>query len=255
VSDPWIVVGKSAGAVDKEDLALEVHVDWNTAPVDSAHGSITITQDGAPPFTVALQTLRLPGVTRENAEGFVESDGYVAIDAADTTARTTDSNAHWQELPGYGETRSAVTIFPVTASSNVDSQSGLQYRMYLYEAGSFDMQAIVAPTLNFVPGRGLRFAVSVDNGPRTVIDVLEHNTQNDWEQAVSDGVRKVSIPLSIANAGYHTLKIWMVDPGLVLERIILSHGRLLPSYLGPPESFHGNGSHANSSSVESKAGQ
>jgi len=254
-SDPWIVVSKSSGTVGKEDVALEVHVDWNTAPADSARGVITITQNGLQPFVVPLQTLRLPGITRENAEGFVESDGYVAIEAADTTARSMDSAAHWQELPGFGETRSAMTTFPVTAASNVQSQAGLQYCMYLYDTGSFTMQAIVAPTLNFVPGRGLRFAVSVDDGPRTVVDVLEHNTQNDWQQAVSDGVRKISIPLSISNPGYHTLKVWMVDPGVVLERIVLAHGQLLPSYLGPPESFHGSVPQEHSSSVEPKAGQ
>jgi hypothetical protein len=254
-SDPWIVVSKSSGTVGKEDVALEVHVDWNTAPADSARGVITITQNGLQPFVVPLQTLRLPGITRENAEGFVESDGYVAIEAADTTARSTDSAAHWQELPGFGETRSAMTTFPVTAASNVQSQAGLQYRMYLYDTGSFTMQATVAPTLNFVPGRGLRFAVSVDDGPRTVVDVLEHNTQNDWQQAVSDGVRKISTPLSISNPGYHTLKVWMVDPGVVLERIVLAHGQLLPSYLGPPESFHGSVPQEHSSSVEPKAGQ
>jgi hypothetical protein len=231
--------------VDKEDVALEVHVDWNAALADSAQGSITITQNGEQPIVVPLQTLRLPGITRENAEGFVESDGYVAIEAADTIARTADSDTQWKELPGYGETRSAMTIFPVTAASNMQSQASLQYRMYLYEAGSFTMQANVAPTLNFVPGRGLRFAVSVDYGPRTVVDVLEHNTQDDWQQAVRDGVRKISIPLSISNAGYHTLKVWMVDPGVVLERIVLSHGNLLPSYLGPPESFRGNTPAAN----------
>jgi hypothetical protein len=30
----------------------------------------------------------------------------------------------------------------------------------------------------------------------------------------------------------------MVDPGVVLEKIVLCHDHLLPSYLGPPESFH-----------------
>jgi len=255
VSDPWIVVSRSSGTVGKQDLALQVHVDWSTAPAESGHGSISITQSGAPPFVVPLQALRLPGISRENAEGFVESDGYVAIEAADTTARTTDSGTQWQELPGFGETRSAMTVFPVTAASNTTSKASLQYRVYLYDTGNFTMQAIIAPTLNFVPGRGLRFAVSVDDGPRTVVDVLEHNALNDWEEAVRDGVRKVSVPLTISNAGYHTLKIWMVDPGVVLERIVLDHGDLLPSYLGPPESFHGNAPPVNSSSVQSKAGQ
>jgi hypothetical protein len=132
-----------------------------------------------------------------------------------------------------------MTVFPVTAASNTSSEAELDYDVYLTDSGAFQMQAVLAPTLNFVPGRGLRFAVSVDDGPRTVVDALEHNTEKDWEIAVSDGVKKVTIPLSNLIAGHHTVKIWMVDPGVVLERIVLSHGSLPPSYLGPPESFHG----------------
>ena len=59
--------------------------------------------------------------------------------------------------------------------------------------------------------------------------------------SVSDGVRQVTVPLKIATPGYHTLKIWAVDPALVVERLVVSHGTdrsLRPSYLGPPESFH-----------------
>jgi len=52
-------------------------------------------------------------------------------------------------------------------------------------------------------------------------------------------VKKVSVPLPKMTSGYHTLKIWIVDPAVVLERIVVSHGMLRPSYLGPPESFQG----------------
>ncbi len=237
-SDPWIVVSQSSGTVDKEDLSLKVQIDWAKAPAASAQGSVTVTQNGVPPLTMPLEMLRLADVTRDNAEGFVESDGYVAMEAADTTARTSDSAAHWEELPGFGETRSAMTVFPVMAASNTSSNASLEYRVYLYDSGNFAMQVVLAPTLDFVPGRGLRFAISVDDGPRTIVDALEHNQHSDWAQAVSDGVRKVSVPLSIPSPGYHTLKFWMVDPGVVLERIVLASGNLRPSYLGPPESFH-----------------
>ena len=168
----------------------------------------------------------------------MESDGYVAIEAADTTARTAGKGVSWVELPGFGETWSAMTVMPVTAASDLASGAGMDYRVYLYDAGNFTMEAVAAPSMGFVPGRGLRFAVSVDDGPRTVVDALKHNTHEDWARAVSDGVRRVSVPLTIASPGYHTLKVWMVDPGVVLERVVVSHGPLLPSYLGPPESFH-----------------
>ena len=236
-SAPWIVVGRSEGSVALEE-DVDVHVDWKTAPAGLATGLVTVTMPGGAPVRLQLDSVRLAEVTRGTAQGFVESDGYVAIEAADTTLRTSDGAVRWEELPGFGETRSAMTVFPVTAASNLNSAAGLKYRIYLSDQGQFSIEAVLAPTLNFVPGRGLRFAVSVDEGPRLVVDALEHNTQKDWEEAVSDGVKKVSVPLSIATPGAHTLTIWAVDPGVVLERIVLSHGPVLPSYLGPPESFH-----------------
>jgi len=243
-SVPWIVLSESAGTIGAAEEAVVLRVDWSKVPADqdSVQGTVSVSSGEGRPMNYTLRALRLP-ITRANAHGFVENDGYVAIEAADfeaadTAGPTADGETHWEELPGYGATRSAMTVFPVTAESNTESKAALAYKMYLYDTGEFEMQAILAPTLNFVPGRGLRFAVSVDDGPRTIVDELEHNAQKDWEQAVSDGVRRVTVPLTIAKPGYHTLKIWAVDPGMVIERVIVSHGALRPSYLGPTESLH-----------------
>ncbi|HEY4009252.1 MAG TPA: glycosyl hydrolase 115 family protein [Acidobacteriaceae bacterium] len=240
-SAPWLTVSDSGGTVAAAEHGVVVRVDWTKLPGDENEGTVTVSSGEARPIVYTLDARRLP-VTRENAQGFVESDGYVAIEAADTAARATDDAGgamKWVELPGYGETKSAMTVFPVTAASETDSKTALEYRMYLYDAGDFELQMTLAPTLNFVPGRGLRFAVSVDDGPRTVVDALEHNSEKDWAQAVSDGVRRVTVPLTISAPGYHTLKVWAVDPAVVVERLVVSHGELRPSYLGPPESFRG----------------
>lgn len=237
-SAPWIVASETAGTVAATEQKVVLRVDWTKVPAasESAEGTISVSSGEGRPMTYQLHALRLP-ITSADAQGFVESDGYVAMEAADTWRRTADGETRWEELPGYGETRSAMTVFPVTAESNTDSKAALEYRIYLSDSGQFQMQATLAPTLNFVPGRGLRFAVSVDDGPRTVVDELEHNSQKDWEHAVSDGARHITLPLTIAKPGYHTLRVWAIDPGVVLERIVVSYGSLRPSYLGPPESL------------------
>ena len=196
-------------------------------------------QHGAPPLTVPLQTLRLADVTRENAQGFVESDGYVAIEAADTTARTSDSAAHWEELPGYGETRSAMTVFPVTADSNTSSDASLQYRMYLYDSGNFEMQAVLCADFELRP----RAAVYASRSRSTTAPAWSSTHSNTIRKAIGSGRSATASGRSRSRLrsrlpGYHTLKFWMVDPGVVLERIVLANGNLRPSYLGPPESFH-----------------
>jgi len=42
----------------------------------------------------------------------------------------------------------------------------------------------------------------------------------------------------LTKPGAHVLKFWAVDPGVVLQKIVIEARDIAPSYLGPPESFH-----------------
>jgi hypothetical protein len=99
----------------------------------------------------------------------------------------------------------------------------------------------------------LRFAISIDDQPALVVDALADNSQKAWEEAVSNGVRKVTSTLTVDTPGYHTLKVRMIDPGVVLEKLVVgfanptarypgsagANQHMIPdSYLGPPESYH-----------------
>jgi len=53
---------------------------------------------------------------------------------------------------------------------------------------------------------------------------------------VKNNCRRLISTHSVARPGAHTLKLWMVDPGVVVQRIIVNTGGVKPSYLGPPES-------------------
>ena len=90
---------------------------------------------------------------------------------------------------------------------------------------------------------------SLRNGITTIQDFLTvvpqgYNAQNgnrEWEESVRNNGRIATSSHAIAAAGYHTLKIWMIDPAVVLEKIVVSSSDapLGPSYLGPPESVRG----------------
>jgi hypothetical protein len=238
-NQPWIRLSRTAGAVAKDERLL-VSIDWERVSPGMNNGAIVITQKGGAAVTVLVRAFRPQEPAPDALQGFVESNHFVAMEAENFTGRIQAGDAQWDRIPGFGETLSGMTVFPVTAASAVPGQNApaLEYRMYLFDEGTFNVQAVLAPSLNFVPGRGLRFAVSFDDQPPQIVDALAANTEKDWAKAVRDGVRKITISLRAGAPGYHTLKFWMVDPGVVLERLIVSHGPLPPSYLGPPESFH-----------------
>ena len=51
---------------------------------------------------------------------------------------------------------------------------------------------------------------------------------------------KIKTDLIIKTKGPHVLKVYMVDPGVVIDKIIIETGVLKDSYLGPPESKYYN---------------
>jgi hypothetical protein len=114
--------------------------------------------------------------------------------------------------------------------------------MYLFNPQKATVHVTVAPTLNFVPDRALRYAISFDDQPPQTIDIVPkgfdaRNGNREWEESVRNAGRVVQSTHSLSGAGYHTLKIWMVDAAVVLQKIVVDLGGLKRSYLGPPESF------------------
>jgi hypothetical protein len=239
-SAPWIVLSAARGTVEKEQR-IWVSIDWSTAPRGSADGSVKIARPGANQVTVKVRAFNPAEPARSSLDGFVETNGYVSIEARHFTNQIDTSAARWEEIVDYGRTLSSMTVFPVTATRTIPRKDSpcLEYRMYLFHPGEVAVQAILAPTLNFVPGRGLRFAISFDGQPPQVLDALARNSLQDWEESVRDSVRSVKSTHHLTAAGYHTLKFWMVDPGVVLQKLVVDLGGVKPSYLGPPESYRG----------------
>lgn len=143
-------------------------------------------------------------------------------------------NANATAEPEFGVAHAAVTAHSGTPPLQSPC---LEYEMYLFDSGTVEVEAILSPTLNFVPGRGLRYAISFDDQPPQIVDALAQNLMRDWETTVKDGVRKVKSSHTPSRSGYHTLKFWMVDPALVLEKLVANLGGVKPSYLAPPASY------------------
>jgi hypothetical protein len=241
--NPWIILSHTGGTVTGEQR-IGVQVDWSMLPYGRHDGAITVNgTDSEVKVILSAFNPALPQAA--TLKGFVEADGYVSIEAEHFTALKNTEARYWKLIEGYGRTLSAMRASAFTdappATPGKDSPC-LEYQMYLFSTGQSELVLHVAPSLNFLHDRDFKIGISFDGETPQILTVVpkEFNAQNgnmEWETTVMDNTRFVKTDLSISEAGYHTLKIWMIDPGIVLEKIVVNTGGVRPSYLGPPESF------------------
>ena len=79
--------------------------------------------------------------------------------------------------------------------------------------------------------------MSIDDGPPQIVNLLAGETEASWGRAVADAIRIGRSRIEVASAGRHIVKLWLVDPNVVFQRLLLTRGALPRSYLGPPESL------------------
>lgn len=246
-SDPWIIASVRKGSVAKDER-LWISVDWSKAPKGTASGSVRIA-NGDTAVVVKVEAVSAPEVTRATLTGFVEDDGFVSIEPEHFTGKKDAGDLKWIRVQDYGHTLSAMRVQGPVNFGPLEPAEGsprLEYKTYFFTSGEANVYSILAPNLAFIPGRDLRFAVSIDDQkpimvtgvPRTVVAAGTHTNGNEWETNVKDEARTVSAKVQIPSTGYHTLKVWMVDPGITLQRLLIDLGGLKPSYLGPPESYN-----------------
>jgi hypothetical protein len=243
-SAPWITLSAAGGSVGKMER-LWVSIDWSNAPAGSTTGTVAITGPGPASVQARVNVFNPDPSLRKSIRGFVETDGYAAIEADHFSARKAAAQARWEILPDHGRLGSAMTVFPVDAPSVTPPLDScrLEYDTYLFTTGQVEVALTLSPALNNDPERGVRIGVSFDDATPQILTVVPKgyiagDGNRDWEESVKNGVRVVKSAHSIVAPGAHTLKVWMVDPGVVVQRLLVNTGGLRPSYLGPPESFH-----------------
>lgn len=237
-TSPWILVSDTHGNIDQEERVW-VSVDWRKAPQGTASGLLKITTHSGQTVEVKVDAFK-PAITlKRDWIGFVEGNGYVSMEAVHSSRKVAGTGAQWEPIEDLGRTLSAMTLFPVTAESVQPGPESprLEYNLYLFHGGKVTVDAIVDPTLNFVPGRGLRYGIAFDEEAPQIIDVLAGDNKDKRETSVKDSVRVGRSTHTLASPGYHTLKIWMVDPAVVLQKLVVNLGGVTSSYLGPPESY------------------
>jgi hypothetical protein len=234
---PWVTATPGGGTVG-EAVRVEIGADWPAVPPGATAARISVQASTGEQVDVQVPVGKPAPGPGEGFEGTIETDRHVAMEAPNFSRSVPGEGAAWQALPGFGRTRGGVTPLPATAATRVigPDTPRLEYDLYLYSSGVVTVILHCAPSLDFQPGERLAVAVSFDDDPPQTIALDTQATPETWARAVADGIRRVASEHRIEEPGRHVLKLWMITPGVVVERIMVDAGGIRPSYLGPPES-------------------
>ncbi len=188
----------------------------------------------------------------------------IDIMAHDYSRISQTETAKWTFLPGLGRGKGNMGIEPVTSPSFPDGNGpALEYDIEFQASGSQKLAVGILPTNDIYPARGLRLGVRIDNGELQVIDARqgyvdtfsEYTPENiarskvlkplpakdnnlhltKWQpmrSEIFDNIRWLSVNIDIPTAGLHTVKIVMIDPEIVVEKLILNPDNDHPTYYG-----------------------
>ena len=265
-SGDWIQLSESSGSISDE-TRIWVTIDWDKAPKGIAKdGHVTFAwssssanvwtnydtmseaqraafragslgkRDAGKMLEVALSVFNpeLPSVT--SVTGFVESHGYISMEAEHYARKVDKAQAAWHVLEGLGRTGNSVTVLPTTIPSVVSMADimthspVLEYDVYTFTEGEVTVQFNCIPSNAINAEYGVRLAVSVDDGDPIMTSRTSRN--------VLDNLMTLKAKLDMPQQGQHQLRVWMVDPGVVIDKIIIDTGGVKEAYLGPPESVY-----------------
>jgi GH35 family endo-1,4-beta-xylanase len=228
-----------AKACFERDSLLSIHYNHHIAGgkwqhiMDQTHIGYTSWQQPPRNLMPRVDYLTLP--QEDKAKVFIESEGYISIEAEHYARAKGEGGVEWKVIPHLGRTLSGITTFPVTAAPQDSQAIYLEYELELKSSGDVSLCFLFAPTLNFNANKGLRYAVSMDGGEEQIVNINGHY-QGELGPWQAESILKTFNKMTLPQAGRHTLRFRVLDPGIVLQKIIIDTGGLKPSYLGAPES-------------------
>jgi hypothetical protein len=239
---PWLIINDAKGTIHNADKRIWFQLNLQALPEGNTAGIVKIT-GGGNEVLVHVNAFN-PTEDKNKIKGFIESGGLISIEAEHFSEKTDKEERKWIKVDDYGLTLSGMrATAPANASAAVPGKNApyLEYPVYLFSRDSVEITLVTSPLLNYMPDRDIKIAVSFDDDAPTYITNVPdkfkvHWSNPAWAKTVVKHARHCKATLKIPNPGAHKLKVWMIDPGVVVQKIIIDTGGVRPSHLGPDES-------------------
>jgi hypothetical protein len=246
-SHDWIRVSETSGRLDgapgNSQTRVWIDVNWsNFAKNETERGAVTFSAGGRQ-VAVTIQATRRNSQALSAYKGFIENNGFISIYAAHFTRQTNRSLNQWKIVRDIGYTGSVVQAFPLSVNSKLVSSPDsikasaavVEYDFHTFSSAIPFVTVFALPTHPINNNYRSRYGVSVDDGPVKVVDAQTFGRSEEWKQNVLRNRAERKIEMPFLQAGKHTLKLYVIDPGIMVDEIRIDLGGLKKAYSSIPE--------------------
>ena len=244
----WLTCSKTSGSLDGREQTTEVikvKIDRSSMNGETEGSIVVEMPNGTCTIMVnASQAAfnKLPKMT------FVETNGYISIEAEHyfLNKEATNQQGDFQQfevLQGYGKTLSAIKAFPTTEYFIPGKDAPyLEYHFVIQEAGVYELELYMQPSNPVTTEGTLLYGIQENEDDIYVVNTLPEGYGIDhpsWAAGVLNNIRRHSSVIN-CKAGLNSLRIYAVNPGFVLEKLVIYPEGNKPaySYLGPTETYY-----------------
>lgn len=175
---------------------------------------------------------------------FMETDGYVAMEASHFNERKCVKDAGFEILSPYGRTDHAIKIFPVIEDFyKEENRPWVAYDFWTKSEGCYKIRFYLAATTPVSYESRQYIGFSTNEESIQIINTVREEDKpfflsSQWEQEAYEHI-KITEGTIICKKGFNRLYFYGMSPAIVLERIVIwrENVKLPVSYLGPRESF------------------
>jgi hypothetical protein len=254
-TQPWITLSATSGTLDAKhpEQRVWIGIDWSKAPDGASAGILarcgSISADSAKSgaklegkaMPITIRTA--PANPAAKDVSFIEDDNVVSIYAS----HADEKSAGWEVLEGLGHTgaslRSLLTQTTIAPEEAMARAPHATYRFATAAKRGYDLvhdegatlKIVALPVLPLTSKNGMRAAVSIDGGPLTVLDFFAAEFTENWRQHVLSNTAIAKVHGLKLKPGAHTLTVYALDPGLILDRFEVAFDEAPKSYGPIPE--------------------
>ena len=242
VSENWIGLSKTTGQLNSgmgtQQMRIWINIDWSKLNKNGKTTGIISFIAGEKQVQVDVLALKFNEPELTGYKGFIENNGFISIHASHFARQTNRTTNQWRIIDGLGYSESVIQALPVSIkskpSSNLDSirkiNSFVEYDFYNFSSVKPRITLLALPTHPINNNYEVRYAVSIDDGPLQLVDITTVGRSEEWKQNVLRNRAERNIEMPFLNAGNHVLKIFCVDPGVILDEIRIDLGGLKKAY-------------------------